>query len=90
MIYEIVILWFLNLFDYIMSKYYIGKYGLIFEMNPIMRFLFANPPLDFVVKIGVVTICCEVLYFLREYKVAKFGAWVLIVLYTCVAITHII
>lgn len=89
MIIEIIAIWFLNLFDYIMSLYYIGKYGLAFELNPIMRWLFAHQPLDFFVKIGAVTLCCVALYCIREHKVAKICAWIIIALYTAVAIMHI-
>ena len=89
MIVEIIAIWFLNLFDYIMSLYYIGKYGIAVELNPIMRWLFAHSPLDFIVKIGAVTICCVTLYLLRDYTIMKIAAIISLVIYAFVAIVHL-
>lgn len=87
---KLLIIWILNFFDYLMTLYYTGKYGMIVELNPIMVYLLQYPFLAFIVKLGVPTLCCVLCYLVKDKPIIKFATWVLLIFYLYIAIHHII
>jgi hypothetical protein len=86
---KLIIIWLLNLFDYIMTIHYVGKYGIWVEQNPIMVYLLQYPILAFIVKMGIPTLCCVLCYLVKDKPIIKIATWVLLIFYTWVAINHI-
>ena len=88
---KLLIIWLLNLFDYVMTIYYVGKYGIWIEENPLMINLISlSPILAGIVKIGVCTITCILCYIVKDKKIIKIGTWALLVFYALVAIHHLL
>lgn len=87
---KLLIIWLLNLFDYIMTIYYVGKYGIWIEANPLMRELLSYPFLAFIVKIGVCTITCALCYMVKDKPIIKIATWVLLIFYAYIAIHHLL
>lgn len=87
---KLIAIWWLNLFDYIMTIYYVGKYGIWIEENPLMVYLLNYPLLAFIVKLGVPTLCCVLCYLVKDKPIIKMATWVLLIFYAYVAIHHII
>lgn len=83
---KLIIIWLLNLFDYICTYHITGKYGLDVELNPLMRFLLPNPLLAFVVKMGVTTITCILCYMVKDKPIIKVMTWFLLIFYVYIAI----
>ena len=87
---KLIIIWLLNLFDYIATLYFINNYGLWVEQNPLMRELLPNPVLTFIVKMGIPTLCCVLCYLVKDKPIIKIATWALLIFYAYVAIHHII
>lgn len=87
---KLIAIWLLNLFDYIMTVYYVDTYGIWIEQNPLMRELLPNPILTFVIKMGIPTLCCILCYLVKDKPIIKVATWVLLIFYTWVAINHIL
>lgn len=90
MLIRLIIAYILNLFDLGMTQYFIGKYGIPIEGNPIGRWLFAHPALLLIWKLGLVAILLMVIYHFRSNRVANIGSWVILGVYIALAIYHII
>lgn len=90
MLIRLVIAYVLNLFDLGMTQYFIGKYGISIEGNPIGRWLFGHPVLLFIWKFGLVAILLGVIYHFRNNQVANIGSWIILGVYIALAIYHII
>lgn len=68
----------------------IGKRGIMIEDNPLMRELFSiSPFLAFIVKMGVITLCCVLCYLVKDKPIIKIATWVLLIFYIIIAINHI-
>ena len=87
---KLLTIYLLNLFDYIMTLYYVNNYGLWVEQNPLMRELLPYPVLTFIVKMGIPTLCCILCYIVKDKPIIKIATWVLLIFYAYVAIHHII
>lgn len=87
---KLIIIWFLNLFDHIMTIYYVGKYGIGIEENPVMRELLNYPILAFIVKIGTCTVMCVLCYLVKDKLAIEIATWALLIFYAWVAINHLI
>lgn len=90
MLIRLIIAYILNLFDLGMTQYFISKYGISVEGNPIGRWLFAHPILLLIYKLGLVAILLLVLYHFRNNRVANIGSWIILGVYITLAIYHII
>lgn len=86
---KLLIIWLLNLFDYIMTLRQVNKYDTEIEANPIMRLAMHNTVLFFIVKIVFVTLWLLVLWHYRDTKMCKIGSWVLLAVYGAIGIYHI-
>lgn len=86
---KLLIIWLLNLFDYIMTHYYIGKYGIAIEQNPIFAYLYEHN-LAFIIKMGATTIMCVLCYIVRDKPIIKAMTWGLLVYYGYIAIHQIL
>ena len=80
----------LNLFDLIMTQYFVNKYGTEIEGNPIGRWLLGYPILLLICKLGLVAILLLVLYRFRNNRLANIGSWIILDVYIALAIYHII
>ena len=88
---KLLIIWLLNLFDYIMTIYYVGKYGIWVEENPLMVNLISlSPILAGIVKILICTVMCALCYIVKDKPIIKFATWGLLLFYSWVAIRHLI
>ena len=87
---KLLIIWILNLFDYIMTVYSIGKYGIWVEQNPLMRELLSYPILAFIVKMSIPTLCCVLCYLVKDKLIIKIATWALLIFYAWVAIIHLL
>lgn len=88
---KLLIIWLLNLFDYIMTIYYVGKYGIWIEENPLMVNLISlSPILAGIVKILICTVMCALCYIVKDKPIIKFATWGLLLFYFWVAIRHLI
>lgn len=87
---KLIAIWLLNLFDYIMTVYYVDTYGIWIEQNPLMRELLPNPILTFVVKMGIPTLCCILCHLVKDNKIIKIATWALLLFYAWVAINHLL
>ena len=87
---KVLIIWFLNLFDYIMTAQAIDKYSLSIERNPVFRYLMVNPGVAFATKIGVCSVACILCYALKDKPVIKFFTLFLLIFYALIALNHIL
>lgn len=87
---KIVLIWLLNLFDYIMSYYLIGRYGMGIEKNPLMQHLFEYPVNAFIIKMSICTLTCLVCYFVKDKPIIKVMTNMLLAFYSFVCFTHLL
>lgn len=80
----------LNLFDLVMTQYFISRYGSEVEGNPVGRWLLGHPVLLLIWKLGLVAILLLVLYHFRNNRVANIGSWIILGVYIALAMYHII
>ena len=90
MLIRLIITYILNLFDLGMTQYFISKYDISIEGNPIGRWLFAHPALLLIWKLGLVAILLMTIYHFRSNRVANIGSWIILGVYIALAIYHII
>lgn len=90
MLIRCLITYLLNLFDYGMTKYFVGKYGIEIEGSPIGRFMLSHPPLALLVKLFVVLFFISTLYDHRDRLAARIGSWIILVAYSLLAVYHIV
>lgn len=86
---KLIIIYLLNLFDYIMTVRQINKYGIDIEANPIMRACMANDSVFFIIKVVLVALLLLFMYQYEDLKICKIGYWVLLAVYGALAIYHI-
>lgn len=86
---KLFIIWLLNLFDYIMTLKQVNKYDTDIEANPIMRFAMQNDVLFFIMKIVLVSFWLFIMYQYRDSLICKIGCWILLIVYTALAIYHL-
>lgn len=89
MLIRLIIAYILNLFDLGMTQYFINKYGISIEGNPIGRWLLGHPILLLIWKLGLVAILLLVIYHFRNNRVANIGSWIILGVYIALAIYHI-
>ena len=80
----------LNLFDLVMTQYFISRYGSEVEGNLIGRWLLSYPILLLIWKLGLVAILLLVLYRFRNNCIANIGSWTILGVYMALAMYHII
>lgn len=85
-----LIIWLLSLFDWGATQYQVNRFGIEIESNPIMRGLYSNPYISFIVKMAITSIGCLILWYANDSKIARMGAWILLVFYSALTIYHII
>ena len=79
----------LNLFDLVMTQYFVGKYGSSIEGNPIGRWLLDHPIALIAWKFGLVALMLLLIYHFRDIRIAKIGSWIVFDVYIALAIYHI-
>ena len=90
MLIRLIIAYVLNLFDLGMTWYFVSKYGIPIEGNPVGRWLFGHPVLLLIWKLGLVAMLLAVIYHFRNNQVANIGSWIVLGVYIALAIYHII
>lgn len=82
----------LCVFDYACTRYWIKRFGVEVETNPIGRWLFqvGNGALAFFVKVVLSLFVLMFLYRFREVTLGKAGIWIIFLAYLAVAVYHII
>ena len=84
----LIIVYALNIIDYIETLYVINRFGIGVEVNPIGRFLFENN-LAWVVKIIVMPIVLATIgFFVKLDKKQIWAIYVLLIFYTAVVISN--
>ena len=86
---KFIIIYLLNLFDYIMTVIQVNKYGIEIEANPIMRMCMADDSFFFVIKVLFVGLMLLIMWCYEDLTISKFGSWVLLATYGALAIYHI-
>jgi hypothetical protein len=86
---KLLIIWLLNLFDYIMTRHYITEYGIAIEQNPIFVYLYEHN-LAFIIKMGATTLTCILCYIVRDRPIIKAMTWGLLIFYSYIAIHQIL
>ena len=80
----------LNIIDYIFTAYWVHKFGIEIEGNPIGRWMFENN-VAWVYKIFIVGGAFAVLgYFIKRVPKAVISAKILLVVYALIVIYHIV
>jgi len=90
MLIKSIFIWLLSLFDWGATQYQVNRFGIEIEANPIMRWLYSSPYISFIVKMAITSIGCLILWYAKDYKIARIGSWLLLVVYSALAIYHII
>ena len=91
---KLIIIYLLNLFDYLATMHQVNKlgtnpHGIVLEANPLMRPLMDEPLLFFTIKIVFVTGFLTIIYSFRDKQIAQIGTWVLLAVYGALALYHI-
>ena len=86
---KLIILWVLNLADYITTQVGIYRYGLWIEENPYMREILAEPLTGFLYKILGMTLICLLFYILRKRIITNIGVWFLLIVYMTVVVNNV-
>ena len=85
----VCVLFFLNLIDAVISIGWVRS-GLAPEGNHLMAAFLDAGNLPFLAaKLGMGAVCCAVLLYGSEYKLAKVGVSIALVVYTCVMGLHV-
>ena len=85
----ITITYILNVIDYIFTAYWVSKFGIEIEGNPIARWMFENN-VAWVFKILIVGgLTAVVGYFIKRYPNTAWIAYIPLVVYGLVVIYHI-
>lgn len=80
----------LNLFDIVMTQYFVNKYGTAIEGNPIGRWLIDHPIALIAWKCAIVALLLLLLYHFRNVQIANIGSWITLGVYIALAMYHII
>lgn len=83
-------IWILNCADYVISDYLIGKYGIDMELNPLGEWIIFNPWGQLCKILGVSCILLFLNYYSEEYRTARFGSYILLVIFVLLFIYEII
>lgn len=85
----LIISYILNIIDYIFTAYWVYKYGIDIEANPIGRWMFENN-VAWVFKIVVVGLLFAVLgYLVKRHKKAVTAAYIVLVVYGLIVLYHV-
>lgn len=85
----LIIAYILNLVDYAFTSFWVHKYGITAEANPIGRWMFSNN-IAWVFKIFVVGGLVEVLgVVIRKHPKAVIVSWILLAAFCLIVLYHI-
>lgn len=90
MLVRLIVIYFLNIFDLIFTRYWVNKIGIDFELNPIGKWILSSPILTIAFKVILVGALLILMYFMREYKITKICSWILLGVFVALTIYHII
>lgn len=86
----LILTYLLNIIDYLFTGYWVSKYGLSIEGNPIGRWMFENN-IAWLFKIVVVGVLLIALGFLiNKYKRYKWIPIILAIIYGLIVVYHIV
>lgn len=78
-----------NIFDLIITLFWVQLLGLQAEANPFGKLLLQNPSVAVAVKTLGVGLALLMLYILRNRKIANFGINVVLVVYSALTVYHV-
>lgn len=84
-----LIAYLLNVFDAFATWVWFTRYGIEIELNPVGRWLLENG-LMCVFKLGVVGLLLLFLYANRDRTASVVGAWVVLIVYACICVHHVL
>lgn len=84
-----LIAYLLNVFDAIATWVWFTRYGIEIELNRVGRWLLENG-LMWVFKLVVVGWLLLFLYDNRDKKASVVGAWVVLIVYACICVQHML
>ena len=87
---RLLIVYLLNIFDLAATWYWVSKYGIEFELNPVGRILLSSSPTAVIIKVGLVGICLFYIYGYKENKLAKIVSWLLLFFFVILTIYHVV
>lgn len=90
MLIRLIIAYILNLFDLGMTWYFVSKYGVSIEGNPIGRWLIDHPMALIAWKFGIIALLLLLLYHFRNVQIANIGSWIILGVYVALAMYHIV
>ena len=83
-----LITYILNIFDVVATHFWVGRYGIDAELNPVGRWLIQNNAMWFA-KIVVAGGCLYALYKFRNMFITKLCGWFVFGAYLLVCVWHI-
>ena len=87
---RLIIIYALNLFDLIMTKFWVNIIGIEFELNPIGKWILSDPALIILYKGLFVGFLLLVFYHFRDLKLVKIVSWILLAILSLLAIYHVV
>lgn len=84
-----LIAYLLNVFDAVATWVWFKRYGIEIELNPVGRWLLENGLMR-VFKLGVVGWLLLFLYANRDTTASVVGAWVVLIVYACICVQHVL
>lgn len=84
-----LIAYLLNVFDAIATWLWFTRYGIEIELNAVGRWLL-ELGLMWVFKLGIIGLLLLFLYENRNKTASFVGTWVVIILYACICIQHVL
>ena len=84
-----IIIYLLNIFDFICTTYLVSKYGIEIEQNPIGRLFLTDTARAAEWKILFIGCCIFTLYRFREHKLCKILSYIVLACYIILSVYHI-
>lgn len=85
-----IFIYIFNMVDYAFTKYWVDKYGLDSESNPIGRWMLVKPWRVIIFKFIVPFIALAVLVYFSNYLIVQIALYVILGIYFIVDIYHLI
>ena len=85
----LIITYLLNIIDYLFTLYWVRKYGIEIEGNPIGRWMFSNN-VAWLFKIVIIGVLLGVVgYYVHRHPEDAYLAWICLIVYGLITLYHI-
>lgn len=85
-----IISYILIITDLIFTRYWVHKYGLDIEGNPIGKWILSALWRQIVFKLFAPGVLLAIIYALRTYRIAVWGSWIILIAYSALVIYHLV